>query len=517
MSSVTKSSLPRSPSGNQRECDEFRRAPPLSRLSLSIFFFLGVALHVGIHLPFLFETELAEPDAGRLVLDAWMLATEGPGVLTGYRVRSSPAYLVAIAFLLKSGIASLAQIPGIMTFASLLSGALVMSMFVLLIGRWFNSVNALLVFWILMEASPVFWQASIAGFPTIVSMAFFVGTMVFLDSLLFLASPARRFIYAITAAILFLLATLVKVDALALTPGLIGMVIYRAPRKVWVKSGLAILVISAIVFVIGAFITQYYAAPQPSADFWQDWDSRWPMTFQTLFSVSASGRFLCGAGLLMPLLGIGALTTMLRGEALSRRLAVFLLCWALPATLFWMSRPGGARHFLTVYFPLAIAASWLFASYPRSRKLWFGLGVLVVANYFIWPPSADTLRPSGRLLASTHAYYRDAHTRHQLARQIAEALKTGSICIHNLGEYTPYFLHEACALYYDQPPKRLRSFEPAPGITLPGGLSFSLSGDNNQVLGYSYSPLKETDVEALENAGIRVIGDIHEIEETSPR
>ena len=101
MSSVTKSSLPRSPSGNQRECDEFRRAPPLSRLSLSIFFFLGVALHVGIHLPFLFETELAEPDAGRLVLDAWMLATEGPGVLTGYRVRSSPAYLVAIAFLRK--------------------------------------------------------------------------------------------------------------------------------------------------------------------------------------------------------------------------------------------------------------------------------------------------------------------------------------------------------------------------------------------------------------------------------
>ena len=459
-------------------------------------------LHCILHLPFCIFENFGEPDACRLVIDAVVLAVEGEHSLTDYRIRSSPAYIVAIALLLKNDMATVQSITTWLTWLSLLSGGIVVSMSSLLVWHWIKSYRSVILFVALIESCPVFWQSSITGFPTLPALALFTISLALFDYSFSPETRQSRTSFAL-ASILFTGAVLIKIDVLSLVPALLGLAYFHQNKKSIIWHSFAILVLAAIAFVAGAMIAGYCSAPQPATDFWQDWDSKWPMTFQTLFSIQAIGRLVSGAGLMMLPLGAIALGLMIRTDSKTRRLSLMLTLWMVPALIFWLSRPGGARHFLSIYIPLMITISWLTVRFPGWRRGLAMTSFVLLVNYFAFDSSPDTLRPSGRLVKSSQMFYDESNRRHEFGRKIATHLGDSNVVAHGLGEHTPYLLFEALKRSTERLPTRTSSLIAPSRVFLANRdfLIYQESGFISQ-LSISYRGLSKVETDRLEAQGV---------------
>ena len=480
--------------------------PITLRMALALFFIL----HCVIHYYFCFFEYLGEPDAGRLVIDAIIIASEGENSLTGYRIRSSPAYICAIAFMLKKGMVTINTIPSLLTWVSLLSGGFVVAMGIAITYRWFQSYCAILVFVLIIEFCPVFWQSSIVGFPTMVALAFFMAALYLFETSL--NEIEIRTGPLICSSLFFIAAVLLKIDVLALVPALFGIA-YHHRRKKLASISVFILITAVIAFVLGSIFASHFSAPMPSIDFWQNWDSRWPMTLQTLFSSQAIGRLICGAGFLTVPLGAIALTSMALKNASYRRLSIMLILWVLPALIFWLSRPGGARHFISIYIPLAISISYLATLKPNQTKMLATIFLILFINYFAFKASADTLRPSGQIIVSSHLYRSELDHRHQIGNTIASNLTRGDVVIHGLGEYSPYLLFEAFKRSIYQLPSRVPRSSPTTR-PLPGQVyRIYQAGGSTSHFCISYRSLSQKEVNDLKLRGVHIVSTM---EKSSP-
>lgn len=462
-------------------------------------------LHVLLHLPFALFDEMAEPDAGRLMIDAMVLAEEGPGSLSGYRVRTSTAYLIFLSELLKHELVTVGGLPRLMTWLSLLSGGVAIVVGGILVRRWFRSWSMVGAFVVLIELCPIFWFANIAGFPTMPATAMFLICLWLADLAFTGEKPARNVALGTAAILLFLLASMVKIDVLALTPAFLGLILWRCDRSRWIRLAACVLAPAGVIFIIGAFTAGHYAEPRPATDFWANWDKRWPAAFSTLFSVYSFARYFCGAGVLLPLLAGVCLLVMFRRAGEDRRLCWFLLMWILPATIFWMSRPGGARHFLTVYFPIAVAASWITVWRPNWRVFGPVLAVVVLVNFFLWPARADTLRPSGRLFASSVAFKKEAVKRHQVGRRVAEEIRTRDGYVYGAEEYMPYVIFEVCRQSSERA-TRLKQTSLMLDQEVSRGFQIRLPDGSRRQLGYRYSTPSEEAMAAYRKSGRILFG-----------
>ncbi len=475
-------------------------------ITLTILFIL----HCVIHYSFCFFEHLGEPDAARLVIDAAILASEGENSLTGYRIRSSPAYIYAIAFMLKKGIVTISSIPSLLTWVSLLSGGAVVAIGTALIYRWFQSYYALLTFVLIIEFCPVFWQSSIVGFPTMIALAFFMAALYLFETSLSGIEIRRGPL--ICSSLFFIAAVLLKIDVLALVPALFGIAYYQRKKKL-TSISVFILIIAVIAFVWGAIFASHFSAAGPAKDFWQNWDSRWPMALQTLFSSTAIGRLICGAGFLTIPLGAFALTSMARKNASYRRLSVMLILWVLPALIFWLSRPGGARHYISIYIPLAISISYLATLKPNRTKMFAMIFLILLINYFAFQASADTLRPSGRLITSSHLYRSELDHRHQIGNEIASNLTHGDVVIHGLGEHSPYLLFEAFKRSTHKLPSRASRSNPTTRH-LPGQVHRIYQADGSTShFSVSYRILSQNEVEDLKSRGVHLVSTMEQAPE----
>ena len=118
-------------------------------------------------------------------------------------------------------------------------------------------------------------------------------------------------------------------------------------------------------------------------------------------------------------------------------LAVALVLWAAPPFLFWFFRIGDSmRHHLPEAVPVAIGVG-LAVTLLRARWLaGLAIVVLVGANYFRYPASADYFKPSGRVIES-FAIHRDFVTRLQsLGEQYAAVDEPRKVLLGAVGN--PY-------------------------------------------------------------------------------
>jgi hypothetical protein len=114
---------------------------------------------------------------------------------------------------------------------------------------------------------------------------------------------------------------------------------------------------------------------------------------------------------------------------------------ALPVILYWgLLRGNSGRHNLLpvifLYFLLALPLM------GRVRWAWGALlAVMVLVNYVTFPPSANTVLPSGRLLESARLIQERTAALHALGREVADLPHT-KVAVMGEGWMHPYITYE---------------------------------------------------------------------------
>ena len=374
----------------------FKSRSPLW-LSLG-FFFATLALHI----PFAVFDAFGEQDAARIALAAQYGNLTGRLSLAGQWPFSTPGYIHLLYQALRHHWISGEDIVFVMAAASVVSSALFSAAFFLFTFNITLSLPVAMVMTLLVQLCPFFWLSSLYGFPTLVAVCLFMVSVCLFQWALSKASTAR-ITGIVLSVLLFFSSVLCKVDtvtAAALFCLPLWQTRHALRQKIVGAIGLAMMAIAAFYLLnrYGVTLSRY----EQAAKSWDDWTDSFYRGIGALFTAKNIEIISRAAGALsLPLAFAGAALAMRSKE--DRTIAVWTLMTIIPITLFWSMMAGNsARHnlipaiFATI--PMALPLRFL----ERWSRWGWGAALLLVCtvNYFFWPPTASTVKPSGRLIAS---------------------------------------------------------------------------------------------------------------------
>jgi hypothetical protein len=385
-----------------------------------VFFIVGVAVHA----PFMLKDCFGEQDAARLAGRAVFGDLTGRLEMSGHWPFSYPLYIHLLYGLLQAQFLEASSLPLFMSLLSLFSSGLFSGVFALFAFRATSSLRVTVISGIGLQLCPVFFMNSIYGFPTIVALSLFMASVVIFQFAVSLIQRPRTaaFLYS-SAAVLFIIAVLLKVDVLPAS-SLFLFPIWRSEMRKQNKIQLA-----AVVFIVSAcsfwLLNQYGSylsiAAAPS-EHWSNWSNRFFVGIGALFSERNAAVLLRAAGILMlpAAAAAGVICIVSRRQ---RSLAFFLTAASLPIVLFWGVVEGNsARHNLipSVFAPLLAALPLSFPS-RRVVNIWtFVLPAVFIVDYFAYLPSSDTVVPSGRLAESAVLLRERCEEFKQFGKELAE-------------------------------------------------------------------------------------------------
>lgn len=422
--------------------DFFKKHYPLS---LFIILFALLAVHLFVHIPFLITEYFGEVDASKLANDS-IKAIYGGFHDLEYTIHSSPLYNHVLTFLLKAGVISISDIPFWMAFASVISSAIVTAALFIFVLRLTTSLIAALGASLILQLIPVFWYNSIYGFTTMVSLAFFMVSVVLFQIALDERSTRQKYLLLFGAFFIYVLAVTTKLDIL-LASAIYGLPVWRSARSlkskvIWI-SCLALL--SGVVFLLS---NQYAEFLNTSQEVAYDHDltefrHKWPvypgifLSYENLLTIAkAVGIFSIPTAIIVLFL-VGW-----RREW--RFTIIWLMLSALPLVLFWgIRQSNSARHNLATALFLCIVLSLPFTM--RNWKKWAWavfLCAIFLTNYFYFPPHTNHHSPSGRLLASTSLLKDLLKYPHSIGRKI-ELLPYERVAFIKNGKIQSYFRFES--------------------------------------------------------------------------
>ena len=415
--------------------------PSSSQLVVSlIVLFCG---HVIVHAPFLMTGYFGEPDAARMTNDIIRASYSGVFHELEYLFDSCPLYYNVLLVLLKSGVISIANLSMWLTMSSLLAGAVVtVAMFAFvyrLTASWWAAWAAALV----LQLIPPFWFNNLYGFPTMVALAFFMSSLVVLQSAV-AQKTRQKGMLLVGAGILYILAILTKVD-LVLASAIFCLPVWRSGHSlkekiVWVGS---LAVFSGFTFLVHHQFVEFMNSYQKISWDYAEWSDRYSLLFQEFISRRNMWLTAKSVGkLTIPGALLGGLLVLWHKEW---RSTVFWLALAImPLLLFWGMRPqNSSRHILipSVFLCMFLALPLVLRAWQRWTWAAF-LCVLSVMNYFAFPATADYLwSPSGRLVASTYLMEEKVKGLHALGSMIAH-LPQDKIAVIGKGPLHPYLKSE---------------------------------------------------------------------------
>ena len=412
-----------------------------SRLIWSlILLFCG---HVIIHAPFLMTEYFGEPDAARMTNDIIRASYSGVFHELEYLFDSCPLYYNVLLVLLKSGVISIANLSMWLTMSSLLAGAMVsVAMFGFvyrLTASWWAAWAAALV----LQLIPPFWFNNLYGFPTMVALAFFMSSLVLLQSAVVQGGRSKG-ILLVGAGILYVLAVMTKVDLL-LASAIFCLPVWQSGRSLkekimWVGS---LAVFSGFTFLVHHQVVEFMNSYQKISWDYAEWSDRYSLLFHEFVSRRNLWLTAKSVGILtIPGALFGGLLVMWRREW--RSTVIWLALAILPLLLFWGMRPqNSSRHILIPSLFLCILLALPLVMRAWKRWTWAAfLCAMCVVNYFTFPATADYLwSPSGRIVASTYLMEDKVKGLHALGSMIAH-LPQDKIAVIGQGPLHPYFKSE---------------------------------------------------------------------------
>ena len=399
----------------QRIAQAMARRP--CRAALGIF-----VVSILIHAPFAVLDGFGEQDAARLAVKAINAHHAGQLQVGGQWALAYPGYIHALYWLVHSELLHPHALPPLMAILSLVSSGLFTMTFFLFFRIVLKTTTLPLVGAVLLQFVPIFWVSSLYGFPTIMALALFMTANWLWASGLRAERTSRRWGAAAGALLLFQSSICIKVD-LVLAALLFCLPIWAEPwgrRQKAVAIGVVVIA-AGIVFTVLNYYGGSLSADQTTSESWSSWGD-------TFFSGVAG--FFHPRHLRVIYRALGVATLWGAGASLCllvyRRRHLNALFWIVaagaPSALFWSLMAGNsARHnlILAAMLPMILALPLDVVS-PRYRRAFLGgLAVLLLFNYFWFPPSSSTVKPSGRLIGSALRLQEKVSSYHRKGRRLA--------------------------------------------------------------------------------------------------
>ena len=206
---------------------------------------------------------------------------------------------------------------------------------------------------------------------------------------------------------------------------------------IWVA---ALVACTGTVFVTFNQYAHFLSPDKTSIGHWSDYGSAFLVGIENLTSRSNLRTIAKSVGLLS--IPAALIAIIITGWQRKWQLTMFwLIMAALPTVLFWSMISGNsARHNLIpgvfVYVLLALP----FAT--RLRRDWvYILAIIFVVNYLYYPPSDNTVSPSGGLLGNARLLRDRAEEYHTLGETIAHSAHQ-KMAVIGIGYRQPYFIFE---------------------------------------------------------------------------
>ena len=392
---------------------------------------------------------LGEQDTARLVIDAakWHISGKLIHDVRHYPARISPLYLIFLKGLIEHGIA-LRELPAYMNWINWFLGAFVPIVVFAVSSQWMGYWAAL-VGTIFLSVNPAFWTANIYGFPSLPALLFFWTSLLLFHQVLKQEKKILYVRYSLGCLLFSFLCLGLKLDLILAYPALLGILVFQNRSwRFWnyPKADLAMSILIPALAVFGVIgLTNYISTSAYSTvGFTEGWSGRFPWTFsmvtKKIFFMVPGTTF----GPVMTILVIVAILHCLLNR--QRRWLLFLiLSFSLPITLFWAFRLGdSARHWLLPASGLIfLPAVWL-TDRVKSLKRFLPIGFLIImANYFLLPPSASTVTPSSRLIASNRLIQEEISSLHKEGQAIFK-VDAPKICVVASWQ-KPYVIYELLA------------------------------------------------------------------------
>lgn len=382
---------------------------------------------LAIHAPFVLYDCFGEQDAARLAIRAVYGDLTGHLKMGGQWPFSYPLYIHLLYGLLRWDLPAYASLPLIMSLLSLFSSALFSALFCIFVFRSVHSMKTAIAATTALQFAPVFFLNSIYGFPTITALTLFIAAAVSLQQGMCFATGNSRAVAAlVTAAACFTIGVLFKVDVL-LGAALFLLPVYQSTKSPLEKAGFAC---GVVVTCLGAFwlLNRYGLALSKATSAgagWENWSRNFFSGPTALFSENNIVVISRAAGILsMPAALVSFIWCMATKQ--HRIVSVGILLTMTPIALFWGVMDGNsARHNLipAVFAPF-LAALPLAGRKSRIQIGWgFALLFTLLFNYFCLPPSADTVKPSGRLIRSAALLKEKCTKYRRFGREIAATQK----------------------------------------------------------------------------------------------
>jgi len=404
---------------------------------------LIIVFSLTIHFPFVVFDSFGEQDAARIgnqvVLSSYSGELEVPNLLPF----TVPLYLHSLFHLVNSEWLLPSQLPTFMAALSLAMSAFLSAGFYLFVLEQSKSRLAATIGTLGIQFAPIYWISSLYGFPTIVALGILMCSLVLFQHTFNSSSKRIKIVGSVACFLVFLAAVCCKVDMI------FGAALFFVP--IWnSQDALALkLKLSAIVAVSAIFAFWLFNLYAKSLTAWPDSppSRQWINWFNHFFrglSLLFTSKNLATIGAAMGVFTFWLATIGIAICFVSRK-QVWLVLGALLvsiAVIFFWSLIGGnsARHnfipaillWIPIIVPLTIGKlAW--------RATWSGaILCLTIANYFYYPPSSSTVRPSGRLIESVPEFS-------QRVRQITEdgdsaaAIPEDKVLVVSQNSLIPYF------------------------------------------------------------------------------
>jgi hypothetical protein len=403
---------------------------------------------VAIHVPFVLFDSFGEQDAARIASSAVYGFEVGNLRLGKQWPFSCPLYIHGLYLALRVGLTSPSNLILAMALCSLIASAVFSAVIFIFFLKATQSTIAASAIVFVVQLCPFFWVSSLYGFPTIVSLALFmISATVFQGYFSGEFSSVLRILGFVAAWLIFGAAVFCKVDSV-MASALFCLPVWQSQKKI----GMKLLWTAALAFA--AFITfwlfnQYGLSLSQYKDVgshWKEWGETFYLGFGGLFSKENAVVIGRAAGIAsMPAAALGAALSMTQKSL--RLIALWVLLTFVPIMLVWSLIGGNsARHnlipsvFASVLFvlPLTIRRKWVFGTWLPV------LAVTLLANYYWFPASASTVKPSGRLIESAVLMRKSMSKYSRQAREITR-LPQDKVLVVGPDFLQPYYYFEILA------------------------------------------------------------------------
>jgi hypothetical protein len=391
---------------------------------------------IGPHIPVFFNGHLGEQDTARLMNDALLWAKGGVRLfeLSEYRYLTSPGYIVLVRALFELPFVSSKWVaPLLNALNPIACGAAVLAAYALF--RHYLDHRA--AFWaaVVLPFIPAFWIGGMYAFPSALALAAMLMALVTLSGQDTDAISSVK--QSALAVLLLTVSIMLKADIYLST--IAAPLIYFHQRPVSLQSISKLTLMLAL--PVGVLLTSALAL-MPDApnliEFARQWNEQYAVQPPRVFSSIAPASWLRSFGFVtLTATAAGVAAALVRGRRLGPSLVIV---WLVPPLAFWSTRPfDSARHHLPSTVPAAMGVGFALNALPAPFQA--PAGVLILGlNYWAFPPSASTVFPSGRLLASAALVRQRVARNHEFAIRFQ---KTRDACKAVVGTNTnPYVDYE---------------------------------------------------------------------------